>query len=112
MLANSVAPSDVPAPSCTASTLAQVHDLSLTDVGHAGHAEDGGESMTLSARNHLKGTIGEIQCGDVLAHITVRVGDSVIESVITKRSAEEMALKKGDAVTAVVKATEVMIAKP
>ena len=68
--------------------------------------------MTLSARNHLKGTIEEIQLGDVLAHITVRVGDSVIESVITRRSAEEMGLTKGDSVTAVVKATEVMIAKP
>jgi molybdopterin-binding protein len=68
--------------------------------------------MTLSARNHLKGNIEEIQWGDVLAHITIRVGDSVIESVITKRSAEEMGLKKGDAVTAVVKATEVMITKP
>jgi molybdopterin-binding protein len=50
--------------------------------------------------------------GDVLAHVTVSVGDSLIESVITRRSAEEMGLKKGDAVTAVVKATEVMIAKP
>ncbi|HEX2341563.1 MAG TPA: TOBE domain-containing protein [Vicinamibacterales bacterium] len=68
--------------------------------------------MTLSARNHLKGTIEEIQMGDVLAHVTVRTGDSIIESVITRRSAEEMGLKKGDAVTAVVKATEVMIAKP
>ena len=68
--------------------------------------------MTLSARNHLKGTIDEIQIGDVLTHVTVRVGDSIIESVITRRSAEEMALKKGDTVTAVVKATEVMIAKP
>jgi molybdopterin-binding protein len=68
--------------------------------------------MTLSARNHLKGTIDEIQMGDVLAHVTMRVGDSIIESVITRRSAEEMGLKKGDSVTAVVKATEVMIAKP
>jgi molybdopterin-binding protein len=68
--------------------------------------------MTLSARNHLKGTIEEVQLGDVLAHVTVRVGDSVIESVITRRSAEEMGLKTGDVVTAVVKATEVMIAKP
>jgi len=50
--------------------------------------------------------------GDVLAHVTMRVGDSVIESVITRRSAEEMGLLKGDSVTAVVKATEVMIAKP
>ena len=68
--------------------------------------------MTLSARNHLKGTIEEIEFGDILAHVTVRVADGVIESVITKRSAEEMVLKKGDSVTAVVKATEVMIAKP
>ena len=68
--------------------------------------------MTLSARNHLKGTIEEIQMGDVLAHVTIRIGDSVIESVITKRSADEMGLKIGDTVTAVVKATEVMIAKP
>ena len=49
--------------------------------------------MTLSARNHLKRTIEEIRLGDVLAHVTVRVGESVIESVITRRSAEEMALK-------------------
>ena len=68
--------------------------------------------MTLSARNHLKGIVDEVQMGDVLAHITVRVGDSLIESVITRRSAEELGLKKGDSVTAVVKATEVMIAKP
>jgi molybdopterin-binding protein len=68
--------------------------------------------MTLSARNHLKGIVDEVQVGDVLAHITVRVGDSIIESVITRRSAEELGLKKGDSVTAVVKATEVMISKP
>jgi molybdopterin-binding protein len=69
--------------------------------------------MTLSARNHLKGTIDEIQWSDVIVHVTVRVGDNdIIESVITRRSAEEMSLKKGDAVTAVVKATEVMLAKP
>ena len=58
------------------------------------------------------GTIEEIQMGDVLAHVTMRVGNAVIESVITRRSAEEMKLRKGDAVTAVVKATEVMISKP
>jgi molybdopterin-binding protein len=67
--------------------------------------------MTLSARNHLVGTIDEIHLGDVLVHVTVRVGNHIIESVITRRSAEEMALKKGDTVTAVVKATEVMLSK-
>ena len=68
--------------------------------------------MALSARNHLRGTIEDITWGDVLAHVTIRVGDDLIESVITRRSAQELALQKGDAVSAVVKATEVMIEKP
>jgi molybdopterin-binding protein len=67
--------------------------------------------MTLSARNHLVGTIDEIQMGEIVVHVTVRVGDNIIESVITRRSADEMHLKKGDTVTAVVKATEVMLSK-
>jgi len=67
--------------------------------------------MTLSARNKLRGQIGEIVLGDVMAHVVVRVGDNLIESVITRRSAEELNVNKGDSVAAVVKATEVMIQK-
>ena len=67
--------------------------------------------MALSALNHLPGIIDEILWGDILVHVAVRIGDNIVESVITRRSAEEMALKKGDAVTAVVKATEVMLSK-
>jgi len=46
-----------------------------------------------------------------MAHVVVRVGDNLIDSVITRKSAEEMALKKGDAVTVVIKSTEVMLQK-
>ena len=67
--------------------------------------------MPLSARNHLKDEITEVLLGTVTALITVMVGDNLVESVITKRSAEEMGLKKGDKVIAVIKATEVMIQK-
>jgi molybdopterin-binding protein len=67
--------------------------------------------LPLSARNHLKGEIAEVLLGTVTALITVKVGDNLIESVITKRSAEEMGLKTGDKVIAVIKATEVMIQK-
>jgi molybdopterin-binding protein len=67
--------------------------------------------MTLSARNQLQGTVEEIQLGDVMAHVTVRLGADVIESVITRNSAEEMKLAKGDAVKAVIKSTEVMLLK-
>ena len=49
--------------------------------------------------------------GDIMAHVVVRVGDNLLESVITRRSADELKLKKGDKVAAVVKATEVMILK-
>ncbi|MGD1028571.1 TOBE domain-containing protein [Candidatus Binatus soli] len=67
--------------------------------------------MALSARNHLKGEITEVVLGTVTALITVKVGDNIIESVITRKSAEELHLKKGDKVAAVIKATEVMIQK-
>ena len=67
--------------------------------------------MPLSARNHLQGEITDVVLGTVTALITVKVGNHVVESVITKHSAEEMKLKKGDKVTAVIKATEVMIQK-
>jgi molybdopterin-binding protein len=65
--------------------------------------------MTLSARNQLQGTVEEIQLGGVMAHVVVRVGENLVESVITPRSVEEMGLKKGDVVKAVIKSTEVML---
>ena len=67
--------------------------------------------MSISARNHLKGKITALKLGDIMAHVTIKVGQNVIESVITRQSAEEMNLKKGDTVTAVVKATEVMVSR-
>jgi molybdopterin-binding protein len=68
-------------------------------------------AMTLSARNRLEGKITEIEFGGVMAHVVMRVGDNLIESVITRRSAEEMNLKVGDTVSAVIKSTEVLLEK-
>jgi molybdopterin-binding protein len=67
--------------------------------------------MPLSARNQLPGVIENIQVGDIMAHVVVKVGDNLIESVITRNSAEDLGLKKGDSVRVVVKSTEVMIQK-
>jgi molybdopterin-binding protein len=67
--------------------------------------------MTLSARNRIKGKVVEIQFGGVMAHVVVRAGKNLIESVITKRSADEMKVKVGDTVSAVIKSTEVMLEK-
>jgi molybdopterin-binding protein len=65
----------------------------------------------LSARNQFRGQIKDVKLGDVMAHIVVQVGDNEVESVITRRSAEELNLKIGDSVTVVIKSTEVMIQK-
>lgn len=65
----------------------------------------------LSARNQIEGKIVELELGGVMAHVTVQVGKNLIESIITKRSVEEMKLKVGDRVTAVIKSTEVMLQK-
>lgn len=67
--------------------------------------------MALSARNQLPGTIEDIQMGDIMAHVVVKVGDNLVESVITRNSAQELGLKKGDSIKVIVKSTEVMIQK-
>lgn len=67
--------------------------------------------MTLSARNKLEGKVEEIHLGGVMAHVVVRVGKNLIESVITRRSVDEMKMKVGDNVKAIIKSTEVMLEK-
>jgi molybdopterin-binding protein len=67
--------------------------------------------MAISARNQLPGQVKEVQLGNVMAHVVVQVGEYEIESVITRRSAEEMNLKPGDNVIVLIKSTEVMIQK-
>jgi len=46
-----------------------------------------------------------------MARVVVRVGEYLVESVITRASAEELKLQKGDAVKVVIKSTEAMIQK-
>jgi molybdopterin-binding protein len=78
-------------------------------AGACGSGEE--ETMGISARNQLRGTISDVVLGSVMAHITVQVGENVIESMISRKSAEELRLKKGDQVVVVIKSTEVMIQK-
>jgi len=68
--------------------------------------------MRLSARNQLDGVIASVEHGAVMTTVVVRLaGGQEVVSAITKDSAEALELQVGDAVKAVVKATEVMIAK-
>ena len=67
--------------------------------------------MKISARNKLTGTVTGITLGGVMAEVVVSVGDNQIVSVITRTSAEELALAEGDEVTVIIKSTEVMLAR-
>jgi molybdopterin-binding protein len=69
-------------------------------------------SMELSARNQIRGTIRSVELGGLLAEVVVDIGGGQqITSVITLKSAERLALKEGQEVVAVIKATEVIIGK-
>ena len=65
--------------------------------------------MKLSTRNRLPGTISEITKGDAAAKVSLRVGDNHMVALITRESADELDLEVGQEVTALVKATDVMI---
>jgi molybdopterin-binding protein len=67
--------------------------------------------MKISARNTLKGTVKKVVQGMVSSEVTVELpGGIEIVSVITKTSAENLALAEGKEVTVVIKASNVMIA--
>jgi len=64
----------------------------------------------LSARNQLRGVIVAIRGGGVLNEVVLRLGDGQeITSVITRRSVEQLGLRRGQDVVAVIKSTEVML---
>lgn len=69
--------------------------------------------MKISARNQLKGKIVSIDRGSVMAKIVLDIGGgNRVVSAILVDSVDELGLKVGEEAAAVIKATEVMIAKP
>src|SRR5689334_19319204 len=67
--------------------------------------------IEISARNQLRGTIVEVRADGVMAEVVIRIGDQDLVAIITRSSAERLGLAKGDEVLAVIKSTEVMVAK-
>jgi molybdopterin-binding protein len=68
--------------------------------------------MKLSARNQIKGKVVEVRKGATTAHVRIDIGNSVvITSSITNEAVEELGLAAGDEAIAVIKASDVMVAK-
>jgi molybdate transport system regulatory protein len=80
-----------------------------TALGRAPAGE--GTGLDLSARNQLRGRVAGLRVDGLMAEARIAIGDQELIAVITRASAERLRLDVGDAVFAVVKSTEVMIAK-
>ncbi len=65
--------------------------------------------MRISTRNRLPGIVTEVVRGEAAAKVTMRVGDNHMVALITRESADELGLEIGKEVTALVKATDVMV---
>ena len=68
--------------------------------------------LKISARNRLRGVVEEVEKGEVTAKVKVKIESPiVVTALISREAVEELDIKLGDKVEAVIKATEVMIAK-
>ena len=68
--------------------------------------------MEISARNVFEGKIESVEVGAVMANVKIKVeSPQIITAIITKESVEKLNLKPGDVASAIIKSTEVMVAK-
>lgn len=68
--------------------------------------------MKISARNMIKGKVTGVDVGAVMANVKIKIeSPDVITAIITKESVKDLDIKDGDKVIALIKSTEVMVAK-
>jgi len=67
--------------------------------------------VELSTRNQLKGTVKSVKLGTIMAEVVVDVGGQEIVAAVTRGGVEGLNLSEGEAVTVLIKATEVMLGK-
>src|SRR3954449_12616201 len=79
-------------------------------AARATHARSGA-IVAISGRNQLRGYVDEVRIEGLLAQVRLRIGDQTLTAVITRDAVEEVKLRRGDEALAIVKATEVMVAR-
>ncbi|MGP8336674.1 MAG: TOBE domain-containing protein [Methanosarcinaceae archaeon] len=68
--------------------------------------------IPISARNKIEGIVTKIEAGKVASTVKIEISKSTnLTSMITKEAVEDLDLKEGDKVEAVIKATEILILK-
>src|SRR5665213_3048854 len=77
----------------------------------ARHAGTSGLIIALSGRNRLRGFVEEVRIDGLLGQVRLRIGDQTLTAVITGDAIHELKLRRGDDAVAIIKSTEVMIAR-
>lgn len=67
--------------------------------------------VAISGRNQLRGYVDEVRVDGLLAQVRLRIGDQTLTAVITRDAVDELKLRRGDDALAIIKSTEVMIAR-
>ena len=68
--------------------------------------------MKISARNQIEGVVKKIEKGEVASTVKIEIAEpAILTSMLTKEAVEDLDLKEGDKVEAVIKATEILILK-
>ena len=70
-----------------------------------------GVLVALSGRNQLRGIVDEVRIDGLLAQVRIRIGDQRLTAIITSDAVEELKLKRGQPALAIIKSTEVMVAR-
>src|SRR5205814_7779603 len=70
-----------------------------------------GAIVSISGRNQLRGYVDEGRIDGLLAQVRLRIGSQTLTAVITRDAVDELKLRRGDEALAIVKSTEVMIAR-
>lgn len=70
-----------------------------------------GVVVAISGRNQLRGVVEEVRVEGLLAQVRLRIGDQRLTAVITRDAVDELKLKRGQSALAIIKSTEVMIAR-
>ena len=67
--------------------------------------------VALSGRNRLRGFVDEVRVDGLMGQVRLRIGDQMLTAIITRDALEELKFKRGDDAVAIIKSTEVMVAR-
>ena len=82
-----------------------------TAIGRSKKPATPGVIVALSGRNRLRGFVDEVRVDGLLGQVRLRIGDQTLTAIITGDAIEELKLRRGDYALAIIKSTEVMIAR-